>query len=144
MGPPENLTKFRSVDKLESRRAFRRPNASKPGGPAQGVLRLLSAAPAQGQEVDRRRAVGGRRSSARDVPPHGPGDHRAFPAQPSPADPDGEDQDQEQRQSWSELDEEQEVGHRRYADAIVEARPHFSCFGVVEAGDHGFRSFGRD
>jgi len=36
----------------------------------------------------------------------------AFPAQPSPADPDGEDQDQEQRQSWSELDEEQDVGHR--------------------------------
>ena len=65
----------------------------------------------------------------------GPGGRRIFAAQPSPTDPDGEHQDQGQRQRWSELDAEQEVGHRRYADAIVEARAHFSCFGVVEAGD---------
>ena len=66
-----------------------------------------------------RRAVGGRRSTARDVPPHGPGDRGAFPAQPSPADPDGEDQDKEQRQSWSELDEEQEEGHRPQATGRI-------------------------
>ena len=61
-----------------------------------------------------------------------------IPLQPSPTDPDGEHKDRGQRQRWSEADAEQKLGDRCYADAIVEARTHFS------AGDHGFSSFRRE